>query len=80
VVLADCDCDRDICTMPHQQISQVNASPAMTAMKRGMQNRGVDFMGRDAFLVSATHGEADVDHTIEAFQETMAAVRAEGLI
>ena len=80
VVLADCDCDRDICTMPHQQISQVTASAAMTAMKRGMQNRGIDFMGRDAFLVSSTHGEADVDQTVEAFQETMAAVRAEGLI
>ena len=80
VVLADCDCDRNICTMPHQQISQVTASPAMTAMKRGMQNRGVDFMGRDAFLVSATHQEADVDQTVEAFQETMAAVRVEGLI
>ena len=80
VVLADCECDREICTMPHQQISTANASPATTAMKREMQNRGVDFMGRDAFLVSSTHREADIDQTVEAFQETIAAVRAEGLI
>ena len=34
VVLADCDCDRDICTMSHGKISQTTASPAVTAMKR----------------------------------------------
>jgi glutamate-1-semialdehyde aminotransferase len=80
VVLADCDCDREICTMPHRQISETTASAAVTAMKRGLQNRGIDIMGRDAFLVSATHADADIDQTIEAFQDTMAAVRAEGLI
>ena len=80
MVLADCDCDREICTMPHRQISEVTASAAVTAMKRGLQNRGVDIMGRDAFLVSGAHAESDIDQTIEAFRETMAAVRAEGLI
>jgi glutamate-1-semialdehyde aminotransferase len=80
VVLADCDCDREICTMPHSQISSVTASAAVTAMKRGLQNRGVDIMGRDAFLVSATHNETEIDQTIEVFADTMAAVRAEGLI
>ena len=80
VVLADCDCDREICTMPHAQISETTASPAVTAMKRGLQNRGVDIMGRDAFLVSGTHTEKEIDHTVNAFQEAMAAVRADGLI
>ena len=80
VVLADCDCDREYCTMPHSQIASVTASPAVTAMKRGLQNRGVDIMGRDAFLVSSTHNEAEIDQTIEIFADTMAAVRAEGLI
>ena len=80
VVLADCDCDREICTMPHRQISEAAASAATTAMKRGLQNRGVDIMGRETILVSGVHNEADVDQTIEAFADTMAAVRAEGLI
>ena len=80
VVLADCDCDRESCLMPHAQIAAAAASPAATAMKRGLQNRGVDIMGRDAFLVSAVHNEGDIDQTIEIFGETMAAVRAEGLI
>ena len=80
VVLADCDCDREICTMPHRQISAAAASPATTAMKRGLQNRGVDIMGRETILVSGVHNEADIDQTVEAFSDTMAAVRAEGLI
>jgi len=80
VVLADCSCDREICTMPHKHIQQVTASPAVTALKRGLQNGGVDIMGRDAFLVSATHSERDVDQTLAAFETTLAAVRAEGLV
>ncbi len=80
VVLADCDCDREICTMPHREISAAAASPATTAMKRGLQNRGVDIMGRETILVSGVHNEMEIDQTIEAFSDTMAAVRAEGLI
>ncbi len=80
LVLADCDCDREICTMPHSQIKQVTGSPAVTALKRGLQNRGVDIMGRDAFLVSATHREQDIDQTLAAFESTLAALREEGLV
>ena len=80
VVLADCDCDREICTMPHRQISEAAASAATTAMKRGLQNRGVDIMGRETILVSGVHNEVDIDQTIDVFSDTMAAVRAEGLI
>ena len=80
VVLADCDCDREICTMSHREIAAAAASPATTAMKRGLQNRGVDIMGRETILVSGVHNEADIDQTIDVLAETMAAVRAEGLI
>jgi glutamate-1-semialdehyde 2,1-aminomutase len=80
LVLADCDCDREICTLPHRQIKAAVGSPAVTALKRGLQNRGVDIMGRDAFLVSATHTEHDIDETLAAFEQTLAAVRAEGLL
>ncbi len=79
VVLDDCDCDREICTMPHSRIKQATASPAVTAFKRGLLNQGVDIMGRDAFLVSATHTERDIDETLRAVEASLAAVRAEGL-
>jgi glutamate-1-semialdehyde 2,1-aminomutase len=79
VVLADCDCNRGICTMPHHKIKEATASPAVTALKRGLQNNGIDIMGRDAFLVSATHTEKEIDETLEAFEKTLGQVRAEGL-
>ena len=80
VVMADCDCSREICTMPHAQIKQAVASPAVSELKLGLQNRGVDIMGRDAFLVSATHDETDVDETLAAFESTLAALRSEGTL
>lgn len=80
VVLADCDCNRELCTMSHVNITEANASPAVTAMKRGLQNHGVDIMSRETFLVSGFHTEKEIDHTLNAFQESVAAVRAEGLI
>ena len=80
VVLADCDWDHAIGAMYHSQIAAAAASPATTAMKRGLQNRGVDIMGRETILVSGVHNEADIDQTIDVFADTMAAVRAEGLI
>ena len=80
VVLADCDCDREICTMPHAKITETIASAATTGMKRGLQNLGVDIMGRDSFLVSATHSEQEIDRTLEAFENTLSAMRAEGLV
>ncbi|MSQ05712.1 MAG: aminotransferase class III-fold pyridoxal phosphate-dependent enzyme [Dehalococcoidia bacterium] len=79
VVLADCDCDREICTMSHEEIHHAVAGPAVTALKRGLLNQGVDIMGREAFLVSATHTEREIDQTLAAFEATLAAVRAEGL-
>ena len=80
VVMADCDCDRDICTMPHTKIKEVTASATVTALKRGLQNRGVDIMGREGLLVSAAHTEIDIDQTLEAFQNTLETIRAEGLV
>ena len=80
VVLADCDCDREICSMSHREIKEATSSAAVTAMKRGLQNNGVDIMGRDAFLVSGTHTEREINQTLEAFENTLAAVRAEGLL
>ena len=80
LVLADCDCHREICTMPHSGIKQAVASPAVTALKRGMQNLGVDIMGRDAFLVSATHTEKEIDDTLTAFERTLGDLRGEGLL
>ena len=80
LVLADCDCDRGICTMPHNEIKAAIGSPAVTALKRSMQNNGIDIMGRDSFLVSSTHTESEIDKTLAAVEMSLAEVRAEGLL
>jgi glutamate-1-semialdehyde 2,1-aminomutase len=80
VVMADCDCGREICTMPHSEIKKAVGSPQTTALKRGLQNSGVDIMGREGFLVSAAHTEREIDDTLEAFETTLAAIRSEGLV
>ena len=80
VVLADCDCDRELCSMSHREIKEAAASAAVTAIKRGLQNNGVDIMGRDSFLVSGAHTEREINQTLEAFENTLAAVRAESVM
>ena len=79
-VLSDCDCDREVCTLAHDDIKKVIALPAMTSIKRGLQNNGVDLMGKNAFLVSATHSEKEIDKTLGAFEQALRSVREEGLI
>ena len=80
LVLADCDLDGDNLTVTHRQIKAAAASPAVTALKRSMQNHGVDIMGRDAFLVSSTHTEAEIDKTLAVVERSLAEVRDEGLL
>ena len=79
-VLSDCDCDREVCTLAHDDIKNAIALPAMTSIKRGLQNCGVDLMGKNAFLVSATHSEKEIDNTLGAFEQALRSVREEGLI
>ena len=79
-VLSDCDCDREVCTLAHDDIKNAIALPAMTSIKRGLQNYGVDLMGKNAFLVSATHSEKEIDNTLVAFEQALRNVREEGLI
>jgi glutamate-1-semialdehyde aminotransferase len=78
--LADGDFDHQFGPEVNRQIKAAAGSAAVTGIKRGLQNHGIDIMGRDAFLVSATHNEADIDATLAAFEATLAEVRAEGLV
>ena len=78
--LADGDFDNEFGPDVNRQIKAAAGSAAVTGIKRALQNHGIDIMGRDAFLVSATHNEADIDATLAAFETTLAEVRAEGLV
>jgi len=78
--LAEGDFDHEFGPDVNRRVKAAAAAPAVTAIKRGLQNHGVDIMGRDAFLVSATHTEADIDATLAAFEATLTQARAEGLV
>jgi len=80
LTLADGDVDGEVGSDVNRRIKVAAGSAAVTGIKRALQNHGVDIMGRDAFLVSATHNEADIDATLAAFEATLAEVRAEGLV
>jgi glutamate-1-semialdehyde 2,1-aminomutase len=80
LVMAKCDCDREICSMPHQKIKENLASPAITSLKLSLQNCGIDIMAPSSFLVSAVHGENDIDRTLNAFQIALQATKTEGLL
>jgi glutamate-1-semialdehyde 2,1-aminomutase len=80
VVMDDCDCDREICSMSHERIKNVTKSPLVTSLKRGLINNGVDIMGRDTFLVSATHSNTEIQNTLDVFERTLGSLREEGLL
>ena len=76
----DCDCDRGLCTMPHEQIER-SMSPGVTgALRRAMLVNGVDMMGGRAFLISSAHDDAVVDRIIEAFSQSLKDLRADGAL
>ena len=47
------------------------------AVRRAVQNRGVDFMSGIAGMVSSAHTEADIDQTVTAIEDALKAVRDE---
>ena len=80
VVMKDCDCDREVCTLHHREISEAADGAVTVPLKRALLNAGVDIMSRGAFIVSAAHREQDVDATLAAFEESLAAMRSEGIV
>ena len=80
LTFADCDCDREICTLPYQEIRDAMDPARAMALRRALLNAGVDLMGRGTFIVSSTHGDQEVDRTLAAFEEALSAMRADGAL
>ena len=80
LTLKDCGCDNEVCTMPHGEIKEAANPTKSRAMKRAMINAGVDIMTRGSFVVSMTHTDQEVDRTLSAFEESLAAMRTEGMV
>ena len=76
----DCNCGRELCTMPYDEIYRNWPGEKTRAFRRAMLVNGVDIMGGRAFLLSSAHDEEVVDRTVEAFSQSLKDLRAEGAL
>ena len=77
---ADCNCDRDLCTMPYEDIYRTMPASKTQAVRRAMLVNDVDMMGGRAFIVSSAHDEEVIDRTIESFSQSLKDLREEGVV
>ena len=79
---ADCDCDREICTMSYDEIRRtIMPSEKTGLLRQAMLVNGVDMMGHTggpAFMVSSAHNEELIDRTLEAFAQSLGDLKEEG--
>ena len=69
----------DIYSLPHQMIKQSLNSEKAQRFKQALLNQGVDIMGTGEFIVSAVHGEKEIEDTLDAFERALHAMKSEGL-
>ena len=77
---ADCECDRNLCTMPYDQIQSTMPVEKTRAIRRAMLVNGADLMGGRAFLTSSAHNDEVIDNTVEAFSQSLKDLREDGEI
>jgi glutamate-1-semialdehyde aminotransferase len=83
VMGVDCDCDRELCTMPYEDIYRWTAFERTRPFRQAMVVNGVDLMGAmggPTFMVSSAHDEDIIDRTLEAFTQSIKDLRAEGAL
>ncbi len=80
VLGVECDCDGEICTLPHAKLADATSARRSEPLKLAMLNEGVDMLGGIGFMVSAVHEEEHVDRTVEAFENALGALREEGVV
>ncbi len=73
--------DQDgICVTPHDQLQEANDVKVMSHFRKALLNEGVDVQGGWSWRPTAAHTEADIDFTIEAFDQSVNAMRREGAL
>ncbi len=72
--------DLEVCTAPHAALLDSINSETTQMFRRGMLNHGVDVMGGHQFILSAVHGEREIEDTAAAFEKTLDQLEAEGAV
>ena len=70
----------DASSVPHDKLARATSAAVSQPLRLAMLNEGVDMMGGIGFMVSAVHGDDDVDRTAEAFERSLAALRDEQVV
>jgi len=70
----------DLYALPYEKIKGALLWDRALNFKRAMLNAGVDIMGTSEFIVSAAHGEREVEDTLDAFEKALASMRSEGIL
>jgi glutamate-1-semialdehyde 2,1-aminomutase len=78
----DCDCDRNICTMPFDEIYRSMPNEKTGALKRAVLVNGADGMDWNGmcFVVSSAHTDDVVDRTLEGFDQALKDLRTDGIV
>ena len=50
------------------------------ALRNGLRQRGVDLMSHMSGVTSMAHNDADIDQTLDAFEDTLRGMIAQGLV
>jgi glutamate-1-semialdehyde 2,1-aminomutase len=75
-----CNGDPLDCGLSSAEITR-GMEPALgRTYRQAMMNHGVDVMNGNLFIVSAVHGDADIDRTVDACEQSLRAMRAEGAL
>ncbi len=78
----DCNCDRELCTMPYEEIYRSMPPERTRALRRAVLVNGADGMDWNGmcFVVSSAHTDEVVDRTIEGFDQALKDLRADGIV
>ena len=78
----DCNCDRDLCTMPYEEIYRSMPPERTRALRRAVLVNGADGMDWNGmcFVVSSVHNDEVVDRTVAGFDQALKDLRTDGLI
>ena len=74
----DHECDKEICMLSHTDMRTTQDSNRTRQLNLALLNHGVQAGTR--FILTATHTEADIDETVDAFGEALTEVRELGLV
>jgi len=66
-----------VSSLPRDTIKHSLQSPAMGLLKKAMLNEGVHMMGTAQFIVSAVHGNREIEDTVQAFEKVLQRMKKE---